>query len=71
VVSVTFWGDSVIHQQVSVGSQAPVGFGHATDRDMRAVDNHILTREQKLESDPTHHPVHFQTVSRPDYKFVL
>jgi hypothetical protein len=24
------------------------------------VDNHFLTRGQKLETDPTHHPVHFK-----------
>jgi hypothetical protein len=70
VVSVTFWGHSLIITHVSVESLTPVGFGHATDRDMRAVDNHILARVQKLETDPAQ-PVHFQNVSPPDYKFAL
>jgi hypothetical protein len=70
VASAIFEVTALSITQVSVVSLAPVGFGYATDRDMRAVDNHILTRGQKLETDSTH-PVHFQTVSCLDYKFVL
>jgi hypothetical protein len=53
VASAIFEVTALSITQVSVGSLAPVGFGYATDRDMRAVDNPILTRGQKLETDNT------------------
>jgi hypothetical protein len=71
--SATFWGHSVIHKTGFSRVPSPLGFGHATDRDMRTVDNHILTRshEDKNWRRTQHTPVHFQTVLRLDYKFAL
>jgi hypothetical protein len=48
--SATFWGHSVIHKTGFSRVPSPLGFGHATDRDMRTVDNHILTRSHETKT---------------------
>jgi len=45
-------------------------WGYENYPSTRTVDNHILKLRQKLELDPAH-PVHFRTVHRIGYKFVL